>query len=30
MATLAEDPGTVKFIYWDNLTYPPSSRLEPG
>jgi alkanesulfonate monooxygenase SsuD/methylene tetrahydromethanopterin reductase-like flavin-dependent oxidoreductase (luciferase family) len=29
MGTLAEDPGTVKFIYWDNLTYPPSSPLEP-
>ena len=29
MATLAEDPGTIKFIHWDNLTYPPASPLEP-
>ena len=27
MGTLADDPKTVKFIYWDNLTYaPPGSR----
>ncbi|MFD5438079.1 LLM class flavin-dependent oxidoreductase [Kitasatospora sp. NPDC054768] len=29
MSTLSEDPNSVKFVYWDNLTYAPSGSRSP-
>lgn len=29
MSALADDPNTVKFIYWDNITYSPPGSREP-
>ncbi|MET8541637.1 LLM class flavin-dependent oxidoreductase [Kitasatospora sp. NPDC004799] len=29
MSTLSEDPNSVKFVYWDNLTYAPTGSRAP-
>ncbi|MFJ6381061.1 LLM class flavin-dependent oxidoreductase [Kitasatospora sp. NPDC092039] len=29
MSTLSEDPNSVKFVYWDNLTYAPTGSRSP-